>query len=101
MITVGMNYKVKPGKQVEFEQKFDAVLEAIRGAEGHVESNLYRDVHDSSAYLIVSEWAAQERFVDFIRSRAFKDVTAWGKAEILSDRPEHTIYKKEAPVAHR
>jgi len=94
MITVGMNYNVIPGKQREFEQKFEAVMEALKAADGHVASNLYTDVHDDSAYLIVSEWSDQDRFTEFIRSQAFKDVTAWGKAEILAGRPQHTVYKK-------
>ena len=95
MITVGMNYHVKPGKQLEFEQKFAAVLDALQAADGHEQSNLFRDVHDDAAYLIVSEWSAKDRFVEFIRSEAFKDVRAWGKAEILSARPDHTIYNKQ------
>ena len=101
MITVGMNYKVRPGRQREFEQKFDAVLGALRSADGHVASHLYADVHDDCSYLIVSEWSAQERFIEFIRSQAFKDVTAWGKAEILTDRPHHTIYRTDQPVEPR
>ena len=95
MITVGMNYNVLPGKQEEFEQKFASVLEALRAADGHVASNLFRDVADDASYLIVSEWSEQERFVAFIRSQAFKDVTSWGKAEILAGRPKHTVYRTE------
>lgn len=97
MITVGMNYHVIPGKQQQFEEKFAFVLNAIRAAAGHVDSKLYRDVADECAYLIVSEWSEQERFVEFIRSQAFKDVTAWGKEEILTERPQHRIYKTEQP----
>ena len=99
MITVGMNYNVKPGKQGEFERKFDAVLEALRVADGHVASSLYRDVSEDTAYLIVSEWSKQDRFVEFIRSQDFKDVTAWGGAEILSTRPRHTVYRAEPAVS--
>jgi ABC-type Fe3+ transport system substrate-binding protein/heme-degrading monooxygenase HmoA len=95
MITVGMNYNVIPGKQREFEDKFEAVIGAIRSAPGHVHSSLYRDVKDDTAYLIVSEWSEQGGFTEFIRSQAFKDVTAWGKAEILSGRPRHTVYRPE------
>ena len=95
MITVGMNYNVIPGKQQEFEDKFAAVIGALRAAEGHVSSNLYKDVSDDASYLIVSEWAEQEKFTGFIRSQAFKDVTSWGKAEILSGRPKHTVYRTE------
>lgn len=98
MITVGMNYNVKPGKQQEFEEKFNSVLDVIRTADGHVESSLYRDVAEDTAYLIVSEWSEQDRFVEFIRSQAFKDVTTWGETEILSTRPRHTIYRTDRVV---
>ena len=97
MITVGMNYKVRPGAQQDFEGKFSAVLEALRAADGHVASSLYRDVADDTTYLIVSEWSEQDRFGEFIRSQAFKDVTAWGKAEILAARPQHTVYRTDRP----
>ena len=29
-----------------------------------------------------------------IHSQAFKDVTTWGKEQILSGRPQHKIYKQ-------
>lgn len=95
MITVGMNYHVKPGKQQEFEDKFDEVLAVIRETPGHEQSNMFRDIHDDAAYLIVSEWRDQPAFIDFIRSDAFRQVTAWGKADILTGRPDHTIYSKQ------
>ena len=93
MITVGMNYQVAPGRQQDFEDKFAAVLDALRDADGHDASNLYRDVHDECAYLIVSEWSEQDQFTAFIRSDAFRAVTDWGKAGILTGRPKHKIYK--------
>ena len=93
MITVGMNYRVIPGKQSSFEEKFNAVLGALNQAGGHTQSNLYRDVNDDSSYLIVSEWSDEQAFTDFIRSQAFRDVTNWGKEEILRDRPQHKVYK--------
>ena len=98
MITVGMNYRVKPGRQQEFERKFGEVLEVIRAADGHVASSLYRDVADDAAYLIVSEWSEQGPFVEFIRSQAFRDVATWGENEILATRPRHTIYRTERLV---
>ncbi|HEV2970520.1 MAG TPA: antibiotic biosynthesis monooxygenase [Pirellulales bacterium] len=93
MITVGMDYHVIQGKQREFEEKFSAVLGALRGAAGHTDSRLYRDVADDGSYLIISEWSDEQAFQDFIRSQAFRDVTNWGKEQILSDRPRHKIYK--------
>ncbi len=93
MITVGMNYNVIEGKQQEFEEKFRAVLAALIEAEGHVESKMFSDIDDDCSYLIVSEWAEQDKFTEFIRSEAFRAVTDWGKAHILSDRPQHKVYK--------
>ena len=93
MITVGMNYQVIPGKQAEFEEKFAAVLGALNAAEGHTTSTLWRDVSDEASYLITSEWSDEEAFSGFIRSDAFRAVTDWGKAEILSERPQHKIYR--------
>lgn len=93
MITVGMNYQVIDGKQADFEQKFYAVLEALKVAPGHTQSNLYRDVNDGGSYLIVSEWNDEQAFGEFIRSEAFRAVTNWGKEQILRDRPRHKVYK--------
>ena len=35
MITVGMNYHVLPGKQRDFEEKFAAVMGALRRPRAH------------------------------------------------------------------
>ena len=51
------------------------------------------DVSDDASYLITSEWSEEQAFTDFIRSEAFRDVTTWGKEQILSGRPQHKIYK--------
>jgi heme-degrading monooxygenase HmoA len=93
MITVGMDYHVIVGKQADFESKFAAVLGALNSAAGHTSSHLYRDVFDDCSYLITSEWSDEQAFQEFIRSPAFRDVTNWGKEQILSDRPRHKVYK--------
>ncbi len=93
MITVGMNYNVIEGKQQDFEQKFAGVIDALRAAEGHASSTLWKDVSDGASYLITSEWSDEQAFTDFIRSDAFRDVTNWGKEQIVSGRPQHKIYK--------
>lgn len=93
MITVGMNYHTLPGKQAAFEEKFAAVTEALNAAEGHSSSTLWKDVSDGDSYLITSEWSDDQAFSDFIQSDAFREVTNWGKEQILSDRPRHKIYK--------
>ena len=93
MITVGMNYHVIAGKQKDFEEKFSGVIDALKAATGHTSSTLWKDVADDASYLITSEWSEEQAFNDFIHSQAFKDVTTWGKEQILSGRPQHKIYK--------
>jgi heme-degrading monooxygenase HmoA len=88
-----MNYHVIAGKQQDFEQKFQAVIGALKTAPGHTHSTLWRDVADDASYLITSEWSDEQAFQDFIRSQAFRDVTNWGKEQILSGRPQHKVYK--------
>ena len=93
MITVGMNYHVIAGKQKDFEEKFSDVLNALKAAKGHTSSILWKDVADGASYMITSEWSDESAFQDFIHGQAFKDVTSWGKEQILSGRPQHKIYK--------
>jgi heme-degrading monooxygenase HmoA len=93
MITVGMNYRVIEGKQQDFESKFAAVLAALRAATGHTNSTLWKDVADGASYLITSEWSDEEAFKAFISSQGFRDVTNWGKEQILAGRPQHKVYK--------
>ena len=93
MITVGMNYHVLAGKQKEFEDKFQAVIGALKAAAGHTTSTLWKDVSDDASYLITSESSDEQAFQKFIHSQEFRDVTNWGKEQILSGRPQHKIYK--------
>ena len=93
MITVGMNYHVIEGKQQDFEDKFAGVIDALNAADGHTQSNLWKDVADGASYLITSEWTDEDAFKALISSDAFRAVTNWGKEQILSGRPQHKIYK--------
>lgn len=95
MITVGMYYEVIPGKESLFEEKFEAVMGVLEGQAGHVQSFLYNQVKRSNSYAILSEWETQDAFTAFIRSDIFKQVTDWGKAEILEERPRHKVYGRE------
>ena len=92
MITVGMNYEVREGKDQPFEKKFALVLEAMEGSEGHVRTQLYKDVFKDRSYLVVSEWSQQPAFDAFVKSEAFEKVTDWGQANILAARPAHKVY---------
>ena len=99
MITIGMNYRVLPGKEDNFERMFNNVLHSLEAATGHSKSALYKDVNDLQSYLIVSEWTSEDAFDAFVRSEKFKSVVEWGKANILADRPVHTVYRGPEPAA--
>ena len=94
MITVGMNYRVRAGKEPLFEEKCAAVVDAMKAVAGHLETHVYRDIVDGTAYLIVSEWDSKPSFAAFIRSDAFREVTNWGKLEVLAGRPSHHLYDR-------
>ncbi len=94
MVTIGMNYKMIPGKEKTFEDAFTNVLKVMNEMEGHSQSFLYKDVNDPQSYLIVSDWSSEEAFNGFIASDKFKNVVNWGKENILAGRPSHTVYKQ-------
>lgn len=94
MVTIGMNYKVIPGKEEVFENAFKSVIKVMNEMEGHTQSNLYKDVSDSHSYLIVSDWNSEEAYKTFINSEKFAGVVDWGKENILAGRPSHTMYRR-------
>ncbi|HXZ84862.1 MAG TPA: antibiotic biosynthesis monooxygenase family protein [Myxococcota bacterium] len=94
MVTIGMNYSVREGKEKVFEDACARVIETMRGIAGHADSHLFREVGERSRqYLIVSVWSSEQAFRDFVASDAFKKVTNWGAQNILEGRPSHTVYR--------
>ena len=57
-----------------------------------------KDVHNPQSYHILSEWNNEEDFNTFITSEKFRNVTNWGKEQILSSRPSHQVYKESTPI---
>ncbi len=92
MTTIGMHYEVIPGKEEEFEKGFLGVLEHLKSVAGHVESHMYEDVACVGSYVILSQWETKAAFEAFLKSDAFKNTVAWGKAEILRSRPRHKVF---------
>ncbi len=92
MITVGMNYKIIPGKDEEFTSVFAKVMQIMNDMPGHDETHLFRDVYSEHDYLVISEWTDEAAFNSFIESDRFKNVVDWGKKEVLASRPKHEIY---------
>jgi heme-degrading monooxygenase HmoA len=94
MLTIGLYYDVIPDKAQLFEEKFFQVLELMKGMKGHKQSFLYRRVDDPYSYAIIGEWETQEDFLNFVRSEAFKQVTTWGREQVLRGAPRHKIYPR-------
>jgi heme-degrading monooxygenase HmoA len=90
-----MNYEVIPGKEEEFERGFLSVIEVLKTLPGHVESHLYEDVASVGSYVILSKWQRKEDFDAFLKSDAFRNAVAWGRAEILRSRPRHQVYTSD------
>lgn len=95
MTTIGMHYDVIAGKEAEFKSGFLKVIEHLRTIAGHVESHLYEECSSAGSFLILSVWKSKADFEAFIHSDAFRQVTSWGKAEILRGRPRHKVYTNE------
>jgi heme-degrading monooxygenase HmoA len=94
MVTIGMNYSVREGKEKVFEDACARVVQTMRGIDGHSDSKLFREVGAGARhYLIVSVWSSEQAFRDFVASDAFKKVTNWGAENILEGRPSHTVYR--------
>ena len=94
MFTIGLYYDVIPDKAKDFEEKFLQVLEVLKGVKGHKQSFLYHRVDDPYSYAIIGEFETQDDFVAFIRSDVFKQVTSWGREQVLRGPPRHKMYPR-------
>jgi heme-degrading monooxygenase HmoA len=92
VVTIGMNYRVLPGKEEVFENAFNKVVHAMRNVAGHGQTHMFREINDSHHYLIVSQWNDRGAFDAFIASDTFRNVANWGKEQILAGRPSHEVY---------
>lgn len=98
MVTVGMYYEVRPDKVQVFEDTVDDVIKLLSQNEGHAKSILYRDVKNPRSYAIISEWNSRDDFTRFIHSDVFKQVTSFGKDQVLEQRPRHKVYGVESEL---
>ncbi|WP_435017048.1 antibiotic biosynthesis monooxygenase family protein [Tundrisphaera sp. TA3] len=98
MVTVGLYYDVLPGEGPRFRAKFEEVVQALKTGPGHKSSFLYQRVDDPDSFAILSEWDDPEAFQAFIRSEAFRSVTAWGRETVLRHPPRHKIYPRSEEI---
>ena len=98
VVTVGMYYEVRPGKEQVFEDTVDDVINLLSQNAGHGRSFLYRDVKNPRSYAIISEWNSRDDFTRFIHSDVFKQVTSFGKDQVWEQRPRHKVYGAESDL---
>jgi chlorite dismutase len=91
MVTVGMSYKVLPGKEETFEKGFVRLHEIMKGVPGHVKTRLYHESGDARSFLIASAWESEDAYHAFVRSPEFDEITL-GREKVLAERPHHGIY---------
>jgi heme-degrading monooxygenase HmoA len=94
VVTVGMYYDVIPDKAPMFVAKFQEVIALLAKVAGHKSSFLYQKVDDPYSYAILSEWDDPAGFYEFLRSDTFRQVTTWGREQILRNPPRHKIYPR-------
>jgi heme-degrading monooxygenase HmoA len=93
-----MYYDVIPEKAPLFTAKFREVLGALERLPGHRASYLYQRVDDPHSYAIISEWDDQDAFLKFVRSEEFRNVTSWGREQVLRGAPRHKIYPRAEDI---
>jgi len=89
-----MYYDVIPGQAELFRAKFRDVMEMLQMTPGHTRSDLYQRVDDPDSYAILSEWEDRDSFLSFIQSDVFRQVTNWGRKQVLRGMPRHKIYPR-------
>jgi len=94
MVTLGIDYDVRPGQQEQFEQLATAVVAALQAVPGHRQTRIYRDVQREHSYLIRSEWSSREALANFTRSQRFHEVRELGR-EILLGPPRHEVFIRD------
>lgn len=99
MVTVGLYYEVRPGKEQIFEEMVQQVIDLLAQNSGHVTSFLYRQVNNPRSYAIISEWNSQTAFIKFVHSDVFHQVTTFGQEQILEQRPRHKVYGADRELA--
>ena len=89
-----MYYDVIPEKAELFTTKFREVIALLNSMKGHKETFLYQKVDDPFSFAILSEWDDRQAFLDFVGSDTFRQVTSWGREQVLRNAPRHKIYPK-------
>jgi heme-degrading monooxygenase HmoA len=92
MINIGLYYKVKPGREKEFENAFMGVVSLLKGSDlGFLGGKLYREVGDPSEYMLYTEWQGIDSFKRFMSSEEYAKTVEFGRT-IIQGQPRHKIF---------
>ena len=91
MITVGMSYRVIPGKEETFKKAFPRLHEIMKKMPGHLKTRLYFEIGDEESFLVATAWESLDAYHAFIRSPEYDEITL-GREKVLAERPHHGIY---------
>jgi heme-degrading monooxygenase HmoA len=81
MYVVIWEYRVKKGKQTEFEKIYSsngAWAELFKKDEGYLGTTFIRDTNDSQRYLTIDRWVSKAAYESFLQQRGkeYKDLDA-------------------------
>ncbi len=100
VVTLGLQYAVKPEREEEFLERVAAVNMFVQSLRGHRETVLAKVVSQPCTYLVLSAWTDEQAFLAFLRSDMFNATKAWGR-DVLEEVPRHTFwYPRTAADAH-
>ena len=72
MYIVIWEYRVKKGKQAEFEKIYSsngAWAKLFKKDDGYLGTTFIRDTNDSQRYLTIDRWVSKEAYENFLRQR--------------------------------
>ncbi len=93
MINIGLYYKVKAGQEKQFENTFLGVVTLLKKSDfGFLGGKLYREIGDSSEYMLYTEWVGLDSFRKFMESKEYAKTVEYGKT-IIEGQPRHKIFQ--------
>lgn len=94
MINIGLYYKVKAGHEKEFEEIFLNVVSFLgkNVSFGFLGGKLYREIGDSSEYMLYTEWESLDSFRKFMESKEYAQTVEFGRT-IIDGQPRHRIFQ--------
>jgi quinol monooxygenase YgiN len=86
MIVSSTKISVIPENRKEFLQTLLSLIDRVRSEKGSISHNVYQDVEDENAFVIIEEWETQADLDNHLRSDRFGVLL--GALSLSSETPE-------------